>query len=116
MGRRPINLNLSAEDIDKIYYVINDIDMHKDYIRRCLILLMSYQGVALKTIATNLNISKTTANRWRQSFMKYRWKGIDIKKSGRPKKLIKPINFKRYHTIKNSKVVPVHEIKKDDVI
>lgn len=107
MSRKPINLNLSAEDIDKIYYVINDIDMPKDYIRRCLILLMSYQGVALKTIAVNLNISKTTANRWRQCFMKYRWKGIAIKKVGRPNKWKKTINFDRYHTIKNSKVIPL---------
>lgn len=85
MSRKPINLKLSKEDIFKIYYAVNDIYMPKNYIIRCLILLMSYQGVALKTIANNLNISKTTVNRWRQSFVKYRWNGIDIKKAGRPK-------------------------------
>lgn len=112
MARKPINLNLSGEDIFKLYYVVNDNNTPKDYIIRCLILLMSYQGFALKTIADNLNISKTTANRWRQSFVKYRWNGIGIKKAGRPKKIKKHLKYNKYHIKKSSKISPIYECDK----
>lgn len=86
MPRNALNLALTKSDINKLHYIVNGQYTNSDYLLRCNIILMTYQGVELKSIADILGISKTTANRWRQVFLIEKWEGLKLKKAGRPKR------------------------------
>lgn len=86
MPRKPLQFKLTRDEVDKIYYHLNDIESDSEFVKRCLIILMTENGVHLKAIANLLKISKTTANRWRQAFLSDRWEALKRKKVGRPQK------------------------------
>lgn len=79
MPRKPLRFNLTRDEVDKIYYHLNDIESDSEFVKRCLIILMTENGVHLNVIADLLKISKTTANRWRQAFLSDRWVALTVK-------------------------------------
>jgi len=83
MPRKPLKLTLTKDDLNKLDCIISKNCSNKDYLLRCNIILLTYRGIGLKNIADTLNISKTTANRWRQVFLFEKWEGLKIKKVGR---------------------------------
>lgn len=89
MSRKPLRFNLTADEIDKIYYAINNDESNSVYVKRCLIILMTENGVTLNTIASLVKVSKATANKWRQAFLLGRWDALQPKKVGRPLKKLR---------------------------
>ncbi|RQW83089.1 MAG: helix-turn-helix domain-containing protein [Geobacter sp.] len=112
MPRNALQFNLTRDEIAKIYYELNDINSNNEYVKRCLIILMTEHGVHLKVIANLLKISKTTANKWRQAFLSDRWEALKVKKVGRPQKKLEQTTRKYCKTkITSSPLKTVHNVK-----
>ncbi|MHC1697575.1 MAG: helix-turn-helix domain-containing protein [Geobacteraceae bacterium] len=112
MPRKPLQFKLTRDEVDKIYYHLNDIESDSEFVKRCLIILMTENGVHLKAIANLLKISKTTANRWRQAFLSDRWEALKRKKVGRPQKQLEQSTRKYSKTkITSSPLKTVHNVK-----
>jgi hypothetical protein len=87
MPRRKLNLNLSAHEKRELEDYLKEYGSQPRIVKRCRIILMTDEGIALQDIADLLGLSKTTVNAWRQIYLGRRLAGLtDRKQPGRPAK------------------------------
>jgi hypothetical protein len=69
MPRRKLNLNLSAHEKRELEDYLKEYGSQPRIVKRCRIILMTDEGIALQDIADLLGLSKTTVNAWRQIYL-----------------------------------------------